>query len=53
MDNSKSTIFVRLEDVLALLPTNDIAGPKPSYLREQLAELPRIHIPDDVKENEK
>lgn len=53
MDNTKSTIYVKLEDVLALLPNDDICGPKPSYLREQLARLPQIHIPDDVKENEK
>ena len=45
-------IYVKLEDVLALIPTDDIAGPKPTYLRKQLAELPAIiitELEDDTK----
>lgn len=45
-------IYVKLEDVLALIPTDDIAGPKPTHLRKQLAELPAIIISemeDDIK----
>ena len=37
-------IYVKLEDVLALLPENDICGPKPTHLRKLLAELPAIII---------
>lgn len=49
MDNG---IYVKLEDVLALLPEDDIVGPKPTYLREKIAELPAIivtELEDDTK----
>ena len=49
MDNG---IYVKLEDVLALIPTDDIYGPKPTHLRKQLAELPAIiitELEDDTK----
>ena len=45
-------IYIKLEDVLALLPEDDICGPKPTYLRKQLAELPAIiitELEDDTK----
>lgn len=38
--------YVKLDDVLALLPTDDIVGPKPTHLRKQLAELPAILLTD-------
>lgn len=51
-----SGIYVKLEDVLALIPEDDICGPKPSALRKQLAELPAIILAevefteeDDIK----
>lgn len=45
-------IYVKLEDVLALLPEDDVVGPKPTYLRRKLAELPAIiitELEDDTK----
>jgi hypothetical protein len=45
-------IYIKLEDVLALLPEDDICGPKPSTLRKKLAELPAIiitELEDDTK----
>lgn len=45
-------IYVKLEDVLALLPEDDICGPKPSTLRKKLVELPAIiitELEDDTK----
>ena len=48
----KSGVYVRLEDVLALIPEDDIVGPKPTFLRKKLAELPAIIIAemeDDTK----
>lgn len=45
-------IYVKLEDVLALLPEDDICGPKPTHLRKLLVELPAIIITemeDDTK----
>lgn len=45
-------IYVKLEDVLALLPEDDIVGPKPTTLRKKLAELPAIiitELEDDTK----
>ena len=45
-------VYVKLEDVLALLPKDDTVGPKPTYLRKQLAELPAIiitELEDDTK----
>ena len=45
-------IYVKLEDVLALIPTDDVVGPKPTHLRKQLTELPAIIISemeDDTK----
>lgn len=45
-------VYVKLEDVLALLPKDDVCGPKPTYLRKLLAELPAIiiaELEDDTK----
>lgn len=45
-------IYVKLEDVLALLPEDDVCGPKPTHLRKLLAELPAIiitELEDDTK----
>ena len=45
-------IYIKLEDVLALIPEDDIVGPKPTALRKKLAELPAIIITemeDDTK----
>jgi hypothetical protein len=45
-------IYVKLEDVLALLPEDDTVGPKPTYLREKIIELPAIiitELEDDTK----
>ena len=45
-------IYVKLEDVLALLPEDDLVGLKPTYLRKLLAELPAIiitELEDDTK----
>ena len=36
--------YVKLEDVLALIPDNDVCGPKPSHLREQLNTLLKTKI---------
>ena len=50
--NSNTEIYVRYEDVLALIPEDDICGPKPSALRKKLAELPAIiiaELEDDTK----
>ena len=47
-----SGIYVRYEDVLALIPEDDICEPKPSALRKKLAELPAIiitELEDDTK----
>lgn len=47
-----SGIYVLYEDVLALIPEDDICGPKPSALRKKLAELPAIiitELEDDTK----
>ncbi len=49
---SNSGVYVKLEDVLALIPEDDICGPKPSALRKKLAELPAIivaEMEDDTK----
>lgn len=49
---TNSGIYVKLEDVLALIPEDDICGPKPTYLRKKLAELPAIiltELEDDTK----
>ena len=48
----KTDMYVRLEDILALIPNDDICGPKPSYLRKQILDLPAIIIhemEDDTK----
>jgi hypothetical protein len=45
-------IYVKLEDVLALIPEDDVVGPKPTALRKKLAELPAIiitELEDDTK----
>lgn len=50
--NSNAEIYVRYEDILALIPEDDICGPKPSALRKKLAELPAIiitELEDDTK----
>ena len=52
MTNSNVGVYVRYEDVLALIPEEDICGPKPSALRKKLAELPAIiitELEDDTK----
>lgn len=42
-------IYIKLEDVLALIPTDDICGPKPTHthLRKKLAELATITIEEE------
>ena len=54
--NYNSGIYVKLEDVLALIPEDDNCEPKSSALRKQLAELPAIILAevevteeDDIK----
>ena len=45
-------IYIKLEDVLTLLPEDDTVGPKPTVLRKKLAELPAIivaELEDDTK----
>lgn len=45
-------IYVKLEDVLALLPEDDIVDLKSTHLRKKLAELPAIiisELEDDTK----
>ena len=37
MDN----LFLRLEDVMALIPEGDIVGPKPSSLRKSIKKMPK------------
>ena len=37
MDN----LFLRLEDVMALIPEDDIVGPKPSSLRKNIEKMPK------------
>lgn len=34
-------LFLRLEDVMALIPEDDIAGPKPSSLRRSIEKMPK------------
>lgn len=38
------TKYVKLDDVLALLPETDITGPKPSRLRKEVTELPTVEL---------
>lgn len=40
--------YIKLDDVLALLPTDDIVGPKPTYLRKKIIELPTIVLSVDL-----
>ena len=50
--NSNAEIYIRYEDILALIPEDDTCGPKPSALRKKLAELPAIiitELEDDTK----
>lgn len=42
-----NNLYVKLDDVLALIPNNDIVGPKPSYLRKKINELIPIAITGD------
>ena len=37
-----SDYYVKLDDVLALLPETDIVGPKPTRLRKEVQELKKI-----------
>ena len=37
MDN----LFLRLEDVMTLIPEDDIVGPKPSSLRKNIEKMPK------------
>ena len=37
MDN----LFLRLEDVMALIPEDDIVGPQPSSLRKSIEKMPK------------
>ena len=39
-----SDTYIKLEDVLALIPYGDICEPKLSYLRKQILDLPTIII---------
>ena len=41
--------YIRLKDVLDLLPMDNICGPKPIYLREKISALPFICV--DEKEH--
>ena len=34
-------LFLRLEDVMALIPEDDIVGPKPSSLRKSIKKMPK------------
>lgn len=44
-------IYIKLEDVLKLLPTTDLVGPKPSRLRKEINELTKYHFEkEEVKE---
>lgn len=36
----ETLIMIKLEDVLNLIPKDDITGPKPSKLREDILKLP-------------
>lgn len=36
--------YVNLEDLLVLIPTDDLVGPKPSYLRQKINKLPTITL---------
>ena len=37
MDN----LFLRFEDVMALIPEDDVVGPKPSSLRKSIKKMPK------------
>jgi hypothetical protein len=37
-----SDIYVKLDDVLAILPKDDTVGPKPSHIRKQLTQMDNI-----------
>ena len=37
MDN----LFLRLEDIMTLIPDDDIVGPKPSSLRKSIEKMPK------------
>ena len=50
--NSTAEVYVRYEDVLALISEDSICELKPSVLRKKLAELPAIiitELEDDTK----
>ena len=50
--NSTAEVYVRYEDVLALISEVDICELKPSVLRKKLTELPAIiitELEDDIK----
>ena len=36
--------YIKLEDILALLPEDDTVGPKPSYLRQEINKLSTITL---------
>lgn len=45
-------VYVKLEDVLALLPEDDVVSLKSTHLRKLIAELPAIiitELEDDTK----
>ena len=47
---SNAVKYIKLDDALALLPTNNMVGPKPTHLREALTKLPGIFLSADLRE---
>ena len=39
--NNMDNLFLRLEDMMALIPEDDIVGPKPSSLRKSIKKMPK------------
>lgn len=44
------TYYIKLEDVLKLLPKDDLVGPKPSRLRREVNELTKYVDKEEEKE---
>ena len=45
--------YIKLSDVLALLPKDDVVGPKPSHLRREVEKLSSVDLKDKCIISEK
>ena len=44
--------YVKVDDILAFIPTTDTCGPKPSFIRKKLDEMPKIYIEENIDEED-